>query len=98
MLRVATRARGSGWFGMLHTDSALLGPVWTGEEHQPELADLHLVAVPEQLLLDQVAVDVGAVQAAQILYQDSLVGPGEGGVPARNRDVVEEDVGVLVPS
>ena len=43
-------------------------------------------------------VDVGAVQAAQVLDHDALVGPGEGGVPARHRDVVEEDVGVLVPA
>src|SRR5918993_652650 len=98
MLRVVPRDRGSGGFGMLRTVSGLLGPVRAGEEHQPELADLYLVAVPQQLLLHEVAVDVGAVQAAQVLDHDALVGPGEGGVASRHRDVVEEDVGVLVPA
>src|SRR5690606_32655985 len=38
----------------------------TGHEHQPELTDLHLVAVAESRRLDPFPVDVGAVQAAHV--------------------------------
>jgi hypothetical protein len=48
MLRVALlalRGRESAKSGMFAC-KGLLSPVWAGEEHQPELADLDLVARP----------------------------------------------------
>src|SRR5581483_1067775 len=61
------------------------------EERQPVLADLELVPVGELGRLDPAAVDEGAVEAAEILDEPAAVALDEDGVPARHRDVVEED-------
>src|SRR2546423_2723741 len=63
-------------------------------EHQAVLPDLDLVAVAQQRLLDQVAVDIGAVEAADVAHQEALRGARELGVPARDGHVVQEDVAV----
>ncbi len=67
-------------------------------EHQAVLADLDLVAAGERRLVDPVPVDVGAVEAAHVADLEAVVGPDELGVPAGDRDVVEEDVAVRVPA
>src|SRR5215213_8175698 len=67
-------------------------------EDQAELADLDLVTVLQPTLVHQLTVDVGAVQAAGVANDDPLRRPLEGGVPPGDGDVVEEDVGVGVPT
>src|SRR5690606_15724529 len=52
-----------------------------GQEHQPELADLHLVAARQPRLVDALAVDVGAVEAAHVADEERVAPPGELGVP-----------------
>src|SRR3954447_17344985 len=63
-----------------------------GEEHQPELADPDLVTVLQQRVVDPVAVDVGPVEAADVVDPVGPVGAMELHVPAGHGDVVEEDV------
>src|SRR4051794_302982 len=70
----------------------------TGVVDQAVLADLHLVAVRQLQLVDPVAVHIGAVQAADVADLDALRVAAELGVPARDGDVVEEDVAVRVPA
>src|SRR4051794_21954442 len=70
----------------------------TLEEHEPVLADLHLVGVLEDHRVDAVAVDVGAVQAARVGDGEAVALAGEGRVPPGDRDVVEEDLAVGVPA
>ena len=41
----------------------------TPEVDQAELTDLHLVTVPQQAFVDEISIDVGAVQTAHILDQ-----------------------------
>src|SRR4051794_7277047 len=64
------------------------------EEHEPVLADLHLVGVLQDHRVDAVAVDVGAVEAARVRDGEAAALAGERGVPARHGDVVEEDLAV----
>src|SRR2546423_15144682 len=71
-------------------------PARTGQENQPELADLHLVPVGQHRGVPWLAVDVGAVEAAPIHHDEVSALAAELGVPARHRDVVEEDVAVRV--
>ena len=52
-----------------------------GEEHQAELADLHLVAVGEHRRIDRLAVDVGAVEAADVDDLELAAFQPELGVP-----------------
>src|ERR1019366_8221854 len=68
----------------------------TGIEHEPELADLDLVAGLEDGLVDPLPVDVGAVQGADVVNQEGITLAPESRVLARYRDVVEEDVAVGV--
>src|SRR5918912_3882580 len=63
-----------------------------------ELADLQLVAVLEPVRLDPVAVDVGAVERAEVVEVVVAAAADEQGVVARDGDVVEEDVGVGAPA
>src|SRR3954467_14045821 len=42
-----------------------------GEVHQAELADLHLVAAGQRGDVDRLAVDVGAVQAADVVHGEA---------------------------
>src|SRR3990172_1383719 len=61
------------------------------EEGEFELADLDLVASGQLGLVDLLAVDVGAVEAARVLDEPFGPPPLERCVLARHRDVVEED-------
>src|SRR4051812_5694030 len=65
-----------------------------GDVRELELADLQLVAVLEPVGLDAVAVDVRAVQRAEVVEVVVAAAAHEQGVVARHGDVVEEDVGV----
>src|ERR1035437_3947637 len=76
------------------TRSGLLGG--TGIEHQPELADLHLVASLQSGLVDPLPVDVRAVQRAHVTHQEDVTRAAEGRMLAGHRDVIEEDVAVGV--
>src|SRR4051794_11967497 len=58
------------------------------------LADLDLVAVGEAMGLDPAAVDVGAVERAEVVDVEAVPTPHEKGVIAGDGDVVEEDPGV----
>src|SRR5665213_2466268 len=69
----------------------LAGPV-PGQEHQPELADLYLIAALQRGVIDALAVNVGSVQAADVAYEEALCGLSELGMAPRDRHVVEEDV------
>src|SRR3954471_15284515 len=68
------------------------------EVDESELADLHLVTAGEPGLLDPLAVEVGAVQAADVADDKAFVAPDELCMPAGDRDVVKEDVTFRVPS
>src|SRR5262245_62260283 len=69
-----------------------------GQEYQAELADLHLITVGEHSRIDGLPVDVGAVEAADIDHLELAAFQPELGVPAADRDVVEEDVAVGMPT
>ena len=64
-------------------------PCGPGDEHQPELADLHLVAVAQRGRLDPLPVDVRAVEAAHVAHGERRRPPGgtrrAGGTPSRRR-------------
>src|SRR4051812_37891593 len=60
-----------------------------GVEHQPELADLHLVAGLQDSFVDPLAVDVGAVERADVTDQETVALTAEARVLARDRDVVQ---------
>src|SRR5215218_6824775 len=65
-----------------------------GEEGQLELPDLQLVAVLEALRVHPLAVHVGAVERARVVEQPVAGAAHERRVLARDRHVVEEDVGL----
>ena len=65
-----------------------------GVEREAVLADLDLGAVAEGGL--DARVEVGAVQRVEVAHLERRAVPHELGVLARDRDVVEEDVGVGV--
>src|SRR3954454_5247621 len=69
-----------------------------GDVRELELADLELVAVLEPVGLDAMAVDVGAVERAEVVEVVVAAAAHEQGVVARDGDVVEEDVGVRAPA
>src|SRR4051794_26746114 len=69
-----------------------------GDVRELELADLELVAVLEPVGLDAMAVDVGAVERAEVVEVVVAAAAHEQGVVARDGDVVEEDVGVRPPA
>src|SRR3712207_9459287 len=70
----------------------------TGQVDQAELADLHLVAPGQRRDVDRLAVDVGAVEAADVVHGEAAALTVELHVPAADGDVVEEDVAVGVPA
>src|SRR5690242_13009898 len=72
------------------------GPALAGLEDHPELADLHLVAVPQHGLVDPVSAHVGPVQAADVPDDELALPADELGVLARHRHVVQEDVAARV--
>ncbi len=66
-------------------------------EDQPVLADLHLVTVGQNDRVDRLAVDVRAVEAADVGDGETAVlRPPELDVPPGDRDVVQEDVALRV--
>src|SRR3954447_22057561 len=69
-----------------------------GEVDETELADLHLVAAGELHRLDPLAVEIGAVEAADVADGEAVGLAVELRVPARDGDVVEEDVALRVPA
>src|SRR4051794_38922857 len=69
-----------------------------GDVRELELADLELVAVLEPVGLDAMAVNVGAVERAEVVEVEVAAAAHEQGVVARDGDVVEEDVGVRPPA
>src|SRR3954453_17627193 len=91
-------SRGSGGASMAST-CALRSPAasWElspGDVRELELSDLQLVAVLEPVGLDAVAVDVRAVQRAEVVGGVVAAAGQEQGVVAGDGDVVEEDVRV----
>src|SRR5262249_35514566 len=68
------------------------------QAHEPELANLHLVAPGQRRGVDPLPVDVGAVQAAHVMHAEGSGLPPELRVPAGDRHVVQEDVAVRVPA
>src|SRR5579862_23993 len=72
--------------------------VLAGQEQQPELADLDLVAPGQFRLLDALPVDVGAIEAAHVADGELGAPAVELRVPPGDRHVVEEDVTVRVPA
>ena len=78
--------------------SGRLAGARTGQVDEPELADLHLVAPGQGGDVDRLAVDVGAVEAADVVHGEPAALAVELDVPAADRDVVEEDVAVGVPA
>src|SRR5215211_7539535 len=69
-----------------------MGGPSAGDVRELELPDLELVAVLEAVRLDPVAVDVGAVEGAEVVEEEVAASAHEQGVVARDGDVVEEDV------
>src|SRR5262245_23529946 len=67
------------------------------EEHESELADLHLVAVAERGALDALLVDIGAVERTRVGDHVALGGALHLGMTARHGDVVERDLAVRMP-
>ena len=80
-------------------DSGAAGLFVDGHRHllqvaQLVLADLDLVAVGEPVRLDPAAVDVGAVERAEVVDVEAVAAPHQQRVVAGDGDVVEEDAGV----
>jgi hypothetical protein len=65
-----------------------------GEEYQPQIADLEHIAVAQRRGVDGFAVEIGAVQAPKVNDAECAVFIPELGMPAADRDVVEEDVAI----
>src|SRR3954454_23518481 len=63
-----------------------------GEVDETELADLHLVAAGERRRLDPLAVEIGAVEAADVADREAFGAAVELSVSAGDGHVVEEDV------
>src|SRR5215217_1034081 len=74
--------------------SSLTATALPPEVGQLVLADLQLVAVLQPVRVDPPPVDVRAVQRAGVVEEPPAGAPHEHGVVARDRDVVEEDLGV----
>jgi hypothetical protein len=68
--------------------------VGAGQKQQSKLADLHHVAVGRHSRVHRFAVDVGAVEAADVDNLEFAAYATELGVPPADRDVVEEDVAI----
>src|SRR4051794_32339368 len=68
------------------------------DDAQPVAADLHFVAVVEFGLVDAFAVHIRTVERTDILQREARVGTFDHDMPARHRDVVEEDVGLRMPA
>src|SRR4051794_30989674 len=64
------------------------------EEHESELADLHLVAVAERSPFDALLVDIGAIERPRVGHHVALGRALHLGVAPRDGDVVERDLAV----
>src|SRR5690349_8296754 len=70
-------------------------PGYAGEEDEAVLADLHLIAAAEDHIgVDAVAVDVRAVETAEVGDHVAVCRAGERRVTTGHADVVEEYVAV----
>jgi hypothetical protein len=67
-----------------------------GQENKAELAYLQFVAVRERRGLDALAVQIGAIERADIVGPENAIFVAHLGVAARNRDVVKENIAVGV--
>src|SRR5262245_58436786 len=76
----------------------LASAIATLEQDEAELADLQLIAVAQHRPVDALLVDVRAVERSLVAHHVPLVGPLDGDMTARHRDVVEHDVGVGMAS
>ena len=61
------------------------------------VADLHVLAGLEAHLVDVVLAHIGAVEGPQVPHEEAVPVTDEGGMLARDGDVVEEDLAVGVP-
>src|ERR1700722_6276472 len=68
----------------------------TGEEDEPELPDLNLVAVVQRAFVNAFPVDVGPVQGAGVAHEVHAALAYELGMATGNGDVVKEDVALRV--
>ena len=62
------------------------------QERELELAYLQFIIVEKPLLLDALAVDVGAVEAIEILHPEAAFIAQNAGVMPRHCDIVQEEV------
>src|SRR3954453_5547859 len=69
---------------------ALIGSF--GHEGQAGFPHLDLLSAFEAGRFDPLAVDVGAVEAAEVLDEELVAAPDQDGVPPGDGDVVEEDL------
>src|SRR4051812_8688412 len=91
-----SRRRPCGARGAGSLASGRLAGARAGEVHETELADLHLVTAGEGRHVHRLAVDVGAVEAADVVDGEPTALAVELHVPAADGHVVEEDVAVGV--
>src|SRR4051794_24657295 len=78
--------------------SGRLAGAGAGEVDEAELPDLHLVTPGERRHVDRLAVDVGAVEAPDVVHREAAALAVELHVTAADGHVVEEDVAVGVPT
>src|SRR3954447_15089651 len=78
--------------------SGRLAGAGAGQVHEAELADLHLVTPGEGCDVDRLAIDVGAVEAADVVHGEAATLAVELHVTTADRHVVEEDVAVGGPA
>src|SRR5918994_1898963 len=76
--------------------SGRLAGAGAGEVDEAELADLHLVTTGEVSDVDRLTVDVGAVEAADVVDRETAALSVELHVPPADGDVVQEDIAVGV--
>src|ERR1700742_3589913 len=69
-----------------------------GEKYQAELADLDLVTIGQHRGVHGLAIDVGAIEAADVDDLELAALQPELRVAAADGDVVEEDIAVWVPT
>src|SRR5688500_3529380 len=74
------------------------GACMAREVDQSVLADLNLVAALQEDVVDAVSIDVCAVETPDIDHGVALGATSELRVPARDRDVVEEDLALRMPA
>lgn len=78
--------------GMVRWSWLSKGGPWAAVVGQPEGADAELVAVAERREVDAVVVEVGAVEAGQVVDQEAVVFAQQLEVSPRDGDVFQADV------